>query len=185
MLTTERLILRPFEEGDAAALFAYWQHPTVHCFVPSRLDSMEQAVERARKRAAEREYCFAVVLKETGEVIGEVEAYPESGDPHNPDAPRDTFSPCWMLHPARQGRGYALEATRAFLDYLFRQKGARRVYAYVEEDNLPGQRLCERLGMRREGLFLEFVSFVSNPDGSPLYENTMQYALLRREWPGL
>jgi len=29
--------------------------------------------------------------------------------------------------------------------------------------------------MRREGLFMEFVSFVKNPDGTPLYENTYQY----------
>ena len=87
-----------------------------------------------------------------------------------------------MLHPAYQGKGYAFEAAQAFLDYLFRDKGARRIYAYVEDDNLASQRLCERLGMRREGLFLEFVSFVKQPDGTPLYENTLQYAILKREW---
>ena len=36
--------------------------------------------------------------------------------------------------------------------------------------------------MRREGLFLEFISFVNNPDGSPRYENTVQYAILKKEW---
>lgn len=36
--------------------------------------------------------------------------------------------------------------------------------------------------MRREGLFLEFISFVKNPDGTPHYENTMQYAVLKKEW---
>lgn len=40
----------------------------------------------------------------------------------------------------------------------------------------------ERLGMRREGLFMEFVSFISNPDGTPKYENTMQNAILKKEW---
>lgn len=47
------------------------------------------------------------------------------------------------------------------------------------------QLLCEKLGMRREGLFQEFVSFVNNPDGTPRYENTYQYAILRKAWPGL
>lgn len=42
--------------------------------------------------------------------------------------------------------------------------------------------LCEKLGMRREGLFMEFVSFVNNPDGTPRYENTYQYAILMKEW---
>ena len=36
--------------------------------------------------------------------------------------------------------------------------------------------------MRREGIFLEFVSFVKNQDGTPHYENTIQYAILKREW---
>ena len=38
------------------------------------------------------------------------------------------------------------------------------------------------MGMRQEGLFVEFVSFVNNPDGTPKYENTYQYAILRKEW---
>jgi RimJ/RimL family protein N-acetyltransferase len=76
----------------------------------------------------------------------------------------------------------AYEAAHAYFDYLFREKDARRIYAYTEDYNLPSQRLCERLGMRREGLFMEFVSFVNNPDGTPLYENTYQYAVLKKEW---
>ena len=38
------------------------------------------------------------------------------------------------------------------------------------------------LGMRKEGLFKEFISFVNNPDGTPRYENTLQYAILSKEW---
>jgi hypothetical protein len=36
--------------------------------------------------------------------------------------------------------------------------------------------------MRREGLFREFVSFVTDDEGVPIFENTMQYAILRKEW---
>ena len=93
---------------------------------------------------------------------------------------RDTFSPCWMLNEAYQGKGYAFEAAQAFFDYLFSQKGARRIYAYTEDYNLSSQHLCEKLGMRREGMFLEFISFVNNPDGTPRYENTVQYAILKK-----
>ena len=45
--------------------------------------------------------------------------------------------------------------------------------------------LCEKLGMRREGLFREFVSFVNDADGNPIYENTYQYAILKKEWEEL
>lgn len=184
-IETKRLILRPFQENDAADLLDYLEKPAVNCFASMKLNSLEEAKAAAKERAKETEYYFAIVLKQTGKVIGEIDAYPETGEPH-PDehASGDTFSPCWMLNKEYQGKGYAYEAAHAFFDYLFSQKGARRIYAYTEDYNIASQRLCEKLGMRREGLFIEFVSFVKNPDGTPKYENTMQYAILKREWKG-
>ncbi|WP_226391620.1 GNAT family N-acetyltransferase [Ructibacterium gallinarum] len=184
MIETKRLILRPFLESDAEDVLEYLKKPAVNCFVSMKLDSLEKAKEEMKKRAVETEYYFAIVLKETGKVIGEIDAYPERGKPHDTTAPLDAFSPCWMLNRAYQGKGYAYEAACAFFDYLFREKGARRVYAYTEDYNLSSQKLCEKLGMRKEGMFLEFISFVNNPDGTPHYENTIQYAILKKEWQG-
>lgn len=182
-IETERLLLRPFLETDAPDVFEYLHRPSVHCFACMALPTLEDARAELKKRLGEEEFYFAITLKETGKVIGEIEAYPETGEPHADEStPRDTFSPCWMLNESYQGKGYAYEAAYAFFDYLFTQKGARRIYAYTEDNNFRSQHLCERLGMRREGLFMEFVSFINNPDGTPLYENTMQYAVLRREW---
>ena len=67
-------------------------------------------------------------------------------------------------------------------EYLFSKKGARRIYAYTEDNNLSSQHLCEKLGMRREGMFMEFVSFINDTKGNPIYENTIQYAMLKKEW---
>lgn len=36
--------------------------------------------------------------------------------------------------------------------------------------------------MRRIGVFKEFSSFKNDLEGSPIYEDTMQYAVLRKEW---
>ena len=181
-IETERLILRPFAESDAADVYEYLHKPAVNCFASMKLDTLEDAKKEMKKRVCETEYYFAIVLKENGKVIGEISAYPES-DPHSNggEAP-DTFSPCWMLNLNYTRKGYAYEAAHAFFDYLFNEKGARRIYAYTEDYNTASQRLCERLGMRREGLFLDFISFVNNPDGTPKYENTYQYAILKKEW---
>ena len=182
-IVTDRLILRPFLETDAADVYKYLKEPSVNCFACMRLNSLEEARAEVKRRLGETEYHFAIALKDSGKVIGEIEAYPEPGDPHGSgDSPRDTFSPCWMLNENYQGKGYAFEAARAFFDYLFSRKGERRIYAYTEDYNLASQRLCEKLGMRREGVFLEFISFVAQPDGSPRYENTVQYAILKKEW---
>lgn len=147
------------------------------------LTSLEEARAEMSRRSDETEYYFAITLKASGKVIGEIDGYPETADSHADETTlRDTFCPCWMLNPAYQGKGYAYEAAHAFLHYLFTQKNARRIYAYVEDYNTSSQHLCEKLGMRREGVFQEFVSFVTNSDGTPRYENTCQYAILKREW---
>ena len=68
------------------------------------------------------------------------------------------------------------------MSFLFFAQNARRVYAYVQEGNTRSQILCEKLGFRREGLFKEFISFTTLPDGTSVYENTLQYAILKKEW---
>ena len=180
ILQTERLTLRPFQPEDAADVFEYLHKPAVHCFYDMAIPTIEEAQKEMERRSQDTDFYFAIVLKETGKVIGEIFAHPEAVGPG--DAEKDTFSPCWMLNLAYSGKGYAYEAAHAFYDYLFFEKGARRIYAYTEDYNLSSQHLCERLGMRREGLFMEFVCFVKNEDGTPLYENTMQYAILKKEW---
>ena len=163
MIETPRLILRPFSPEDAGDVLEYLREPLVNCFACMKLNTLEEAQAEMQKRLPQTEYCFAIVEEK---------------------APTDTVSPCWMLHKDYHGKGYGYEAACAFFDYLFVDKGIRRIYAYTEDYNLSCQHLCEKLGMRREGLFLEFVSFVNNPNGTPLYENTIQYAILKKEWEG-
>lgn len=94
----------------------------------------------------------------------------------------DTFSVGWNFN-ARFGRaGLATEAAQALFEYLFAAKDARRLFAYVEEANIASQRLCEKLGMRHEGTFKEFISFEKDSDGRPVFVDTRQYAILRKEW---
>ena len=181
-LQTPRLILRPFEKRDAADAFEYLHEPTVHCFACMRTETMEDAEKAVLERAKDCEYYFAITLKENGKVIGEIDAMPETPAPDEKNAVLDTFSPCWMLNTKYHGQGYAFEAAEAFFNYLFFEKGARRIYAYTEDYNIASQKLCEKLGMRREGLFYEFVTFVNDENGDPVYENTYQYAILKREW---
>ena len=97
VIETNRLILRPFLEGDAADVYEYLKEPAVNCFASMKLHSLDEAREEMKKRLSETEYYFAITLKEGGKVIGEIDAYPEAGEPHaGEDAVRDTFSPCWM-----------------------------------------------------------------------------------------
>ena len=116
---------------------------------------------------------YAVCLKEDDFIIGDVFALREY---------TDTFSVGWHFNQRFEGKGLAYEAATGLLDYLFHDSGARRIYGFVEDDNLRSKRLCERLGMRHEGCMKEFISFVCHPDGAPRYEDTCIYAILNKEW---
>lgn len=175
IIETERLILRPFREGDTADLFAYLQAPTASCFLSLALPDLAEAEIEVGRRALDKGF-IAICLKETGRVIGDLFGGAGENDED------ETASVGWHIAPQFVRQGYAFEAARALFDHLFRVKGFRRLYAYVEDHNEPSQRLCEKLGMRKEGVFVEFVSFRKDDAGEPIYENTMQYAILRKEW---
>lgn len=185
---TQRLLLRPFRESDAADVLEYLSGPLPHCFANLKLNTLDEARAEVVKRGEDTEYCFAIVLKETGRVIGEIDAQPTDYVPpvlssrKTPPPPPDTFTPSIILNAAYHAGGYAYEAACAFYDYLFTRKGVRRIYVYVDDYNARSQHLCEKLGLRREGLLREFVSFVNDADGNPVYENTILYAVLKEEW---
>jgi len=169
---TARLVLRPFESKDATGLLEILSHPRATCFADDRLDTIEEAAADVERRSANM-LEFAVCLKEQDAIIGVMFAAKEEPD---------NYSVGWQLNARYEGMGYAYEAATAFFDVLFAQMGARRVYAYVDNNNIRSQKLCERLCMRKEGLFMEYISFVNNADGTPRYENTCIYAVLKKEW---
>ncbi|ALN75068.1 GNAT family N-acetyltransferase [Aureimonas sp. AU20] len=171
-IETERLRLRNFCAGDAEGLLAYLHEPQARCFLSLRLADLAAAEAEAIRRGSSDEH-VAIALRGSDRLIGDLFAMHEEPD---------TYSVGWNLDAAHGGAGFAHEAARALFSHLFEEKGARRLYAYVEVDNAPSRRLCEKLGMRVEGTFIEFVTFTDAPDGTPRYEDTMQYAILRREW---
>lgn len=173
-IETARVVLRNFAPEDAEGLLAYMREPRASCFMSGKLDDLDAAISDVRSRA-ESDDAIAVALKSSGELIGDMFCMFEEPD---------TFSVGWNFNAAFEGKGLASEAARALLDHLFTDRGARRIFAYVEVTNPRSQALCERLGMRKEGVFREFISFINDAAGNPIYEDTMQYALLRREWVG-
>jgi [ribosomal protein S5]-alanine N-acetyltransferase len=171
---TERLILRNFLQQDAEDLLKYWQHPSVNCFAPCKLENISAANNYIDKKSLSDDN-IAVCLKSTGQLIGDVFCMKDS-------IGTDTYNVAWSFNPDYQGKGYAAEAAKAFFLYLYEERNARRLCAHVEDYNVPSQRLCERLGMRKEAFFKEYVTFVNDEDGNPIYENTFLYALLKKEW---
>ena len=57
----------------------------------------------------------------------------------------------FTISPGHQGGGYATEAVRLLLAYLFTTRGKHRAIAYCDPRNAASVALLQRLSMRREG----------------------------------
>ena len=61
------------------------------------------------------------------------------------------FSPVieigWRLDNAFWGKGYAPEAARKALEIGFQQFGMKEIVAFTALDNIPSQRVMEKIGM--------------------------------------
>lgn len=76
------------------------------------------------------------------------------------------------------GRGMASLAVALVCDHVFGQVGLHRLQADIRPENLPSQRLVERLGFRREGLLRRYLDI----DGD--WRDHYGYALLAEDLPG-
>jgi RimJ/RimL family protein N-acetyltransferase len=84
---------------------------------------------------------WAIVLRETGEFVGDCGAVPQQVDGS------DELELGWHLHHAHQGRGYATEAAIAWRDHAFATTDRDCLVALILEENVPSRRVAERIGM--------------------------------------
>ena len=151
ILETTRLLLREFDEGDAAAFYALGSDPAVIRYTGDPgggLRDLEHAADvlRARPLSDYRADGFgrwACVLKGTGAVIGfaGLKRLPALGE----------VDLGYRLLPAYWGAGLATEAGRAVLGYGFGLLQLRRVIGLVHPENAASARVLEKLGFRPAG----------------------------------
>ena len=120
MMETERLILRPWRESDAEALFKYASDPDVGPragWPPHK--SVEESLQII-KTVFNTPTMWAVELKETGEAIGCVGYLPASVS--NLQIPDDQCEVGYWIGKLYWGRGICTEALRLVIDYCFNVK---------------------------------------------------------------
>jgi [ribosomal protein S5]-alanine N-acetyltransferase len=174
MIHTSRLLIRRFQAQDDISLFEYLSNPRVYRFEPGDPISLEEAKEIAWERAHGTEF-WAVILKSNQKLVGHL--YFEHIDPKA----FLTWELGYIVNPAFHNQGYATEAADGLVRYGFQHFGIHRVIAHCNPENVASWRVMEKIGMRREGTFRKNVFFRTAPDGSPLWLDTFEYAILRED----
>jgi len=83
------------------------------------------------------------------------------------------------LSKKQQGKGFATEAMKITIDYLFNTLNKHRITASVDPENENSIRLLERLNFRKEAHLKE--SLLINGK----WVDDVQFALLKSEWKRL
>ena len=174
-LETSRLRLRHFMDSDLPAFMAYRNDPEV-----ARYQSWEGISEPEAHAFLQEQkmlqpgvpgqwFQIAIELKETGVLIGDCAFKINEHDDRQAEIG-------YTLSRAYQGQGFATEALSCFLTYAFLTFDLHRIIAITDCENTASVALLERLGMRREGHFLQNVWFKGK------WGDEYQYAILKEEW---
>ncbi len=174
-MKTDRLIIRRFREEDGADLHQYLSDERVVKYEPYEVYTEEKSRQEAKDRA-QMEYFWAVCLKDTGKLIGNIY--------FNQNGPKEfnTYEMGYVFNANYWGNGYATEACRAFLSYAFQTLHAHRVTAECNPLNENSWKLLERLNMRREALMLKNIFFKKDENGNAIWCDTYVYSMLDSEF---
>ena len=168
IIETERLFLREMMESDFDALYEVLADSDIMEHYPYTFDEarVRNWISRNMERYQKDGFgLWAVVLKETGEMIGDcgitmqnIHDYllPEIG---------------YHIRKDQQCKGYASEAAAACIRYAFEKYDFPAVYSYMKYTNIPSQKTAMKNGMRLIGEYED-----------PENNYTCVFAIQRTEW---
>lgn len=151
LIETERLILRPLDFSDAEDMFEMDKNPNVHIYLWQKpyqnIDESIKNIEYIKKQYVENKIGrFATILKETGEFIGwtgikYINDHVENGN-------TNFYDYGYRLNEKFWNKGYASEATKAWLDYGFNEMRIEKMNAYTHAENGASNHILEKHGMQ-------------------------------------
>lgn len=174
-ILSERLLLRPVQMEDADSIFTYRSDAVVNQYqgwIPTTIDDVHDFI--TNKVSSEINlpgtwFQFAIIKTDNNELIGDIGIH---------FLPSDAFQVELgiTLNMDHQGKGYATEALKETIDYLFRELNKHRITASIDPQNQPSINLFERLGFRKEAHFRK--SLFTNGE----WVDDLVYAILKDEW---
>ena len=146
---TQRLIIREIDIGDARALFELYKDSEVMKYFDNRPNSVEQE-KRIIQKHIEDFYkrlgfgFWALVLKDTGQVIGQSGLLPQMVDD------KDETEIAYALLGEFRKKGYATEAAKSVRDYGFYVRNFDRLISIIQPANTQSKNVALRTGLTLE-----------------------------------
>lgn len=157
---TERLILRQMKRSDYDGLCKILQDEEVMYAYEGAFSDAEVRSWLDKQLARYKEDgfgLFAVILKETGEMIGQCGLTMQ-------DIPgKRVLEIGYLFQKKYWHQGYATEAAKACKEYAFTELKAGEVFSIIRDSNIASQNVAKRNGMIRSGTFVKHYRGVDMP----------------------
>lgn len=187
-LETDRLELTTYKMSYCKELFQLKQFPETHRYNYSQV-ATENEVSEYVKELSESDYTnpkdrleLAIIDKRDNKYIGFIGF---KGGDFQPDSTTEIF---YTLSPAYFKKGYATEAVTAMIRFGFTILDLHRIWAGATCENTASWKVMEKVGMRRESLWLKDRPKPGEWLPGKGYEKTDQwedgygYAILKNEF---
>ena len=152
VIETERLLLRQWRGDDVAPNTAMLGDPGTARFitadgkpVTSELNGWRNAAIMAGHWVLHGVGMFVVEEKSSGKFVGRVGPWFPPGWPG--------FEVGWGIATEFRGKGYAVEAARASIDWVFATFEIDKIMHCIDSENTASQAVARRLGARKDGEF--------------------------------
>lgn len=158
-LVTERLVLRPWMEEDAEALYRYAKDPAVG---PAAGWNVHTSVENSReiiRDVLSAEGTYAVVHREAGHPVGSIGLM--VGEASHIGLPDNEAELGYWIGVPFWGQGLIPEAAEALLRYGFEDLGLEKIWCGYYDGNDKSARVQEKCGFvyqyTEENVFCELL----------------------------
>jgi len=174
-ITSERLMLRPIQLGDSALIFAYRSDSAANQYqgwIPKTVDDVDDFI--TNRTAPEINlsgtwFQLVIIKKDTDELIGDIGVHFLNSDGCQVELGI-------TLNENHQGKGFATEALKGVINFLFDDLNKHRITASIDPRNLKSIQLFERLGFRKEAHFKQSILIKGG------WVDDLIYAILKDEW---
>lgn len=175
IFSTERLILRPWQETDAESLYEYASSPDIG---PAAGWQIHKSIDESRqiiKSVLSAPNTYAVIDMNTLNPIGSIGLM--IGEQSNIGLPEDEAEIGYWIGRPFWGKGFMPEAVREILRYAFKDLNLKKVWCGYFDGNEKSKRVSEKCGFKYEYTIEKF--FVK-----PLNEERTLHAtsLSRKSW---
>ncbi|PBB04662.1 MULTISPECIES: GNAT family N-acetyltransferase [Salimicrobium] len=175
ILKGERVKLREMKEKDWVDVHEYASQEKVCQYQPWGPNSeqetrnfVKQVICDAKKVNRSR-FVFAIIVKESGEMIG-------AGEVNIRDYTNRIGEIAYIINPKYWGLGYATEAAKPLITFGFNQLNLHRIFATCDPRNIGSSKVLEKTGMTKEGRIREDLLI---KDG---WRDSLLYSVLEKEW---